>query len=316
MDLSVVIPVYNEEMAVRQTITEIMDELNKLDIKYEFIIVDDNSTDSSINKIKDLDIKIIKHRMNLGGGAARVNGMRYAEGKIILQSDADGTYPCDKIPEMLEELKSADMVIGARKYEKAKNFKFLRVLVKWFIKKFASYLSNTEIPDLNSGFRAYKRDIALRYDYLYPSSHSIMSTMTLAFLIDNRNVKFVDIEYRERIGKSTFHPIKDTYNYVLSTMRAITYFHPFKITTHLTFIFSIFLLVYLIRDLILKNIADTTVLLLIVTVIVFLFGMLFDLLANIRKEVNIGMKKIRNYADKKAQKDLIESDPNIEIVKE
>lgn len=157
MDLSVVIPVYNEEMAVRPTILEIQKELDKLDIEYEIIIVDDNSTDSSIERIKELDVKIIKHRRNFGGGVARVNGMKYAAAPIILQTDADGTYPCDKIPEILKEMETADMVIGARKYEKAKGFRPIRVLVKWLIKKFASYLSNADIPDLNTGLRAYRK---------------------------------------------------------------------------------------------------------------------------------------------------------------
>ncbi|MFC1555292.1 glycosyltransferase family 2 protein, partial [candidate division KSB1 bacterium] len=176
MDVSVVIPVYNEELAVRETILEIIDALKKTNKTYEIIIVDDNSSDASMEKIKDLDIKIIKHKMNLGGGAARVTGMKYAEGKIILQTDADGTYPCDKIPEILEAMETADMAVGARKYEKAKGFRPLRILVKWFIKRFASYLAGEKIPDLNTGFRAYRRDIALQYVYLYPNSHSIMST--------------------------------------------------------------------------------------------------------------------------------------------
>ncbi|MFC1726372.1 glycosyltransferase family 2 protein [candidate division KSB1 bacterium] len=316
MDVSVVIPVYNEEQAVRETILEIIEELNKLKIKYEIIIVDDNSTDSSISKIVDLDIKILKHRVNLGGGKARVTGLKYADAPVVLQTDADGTYPCDKIPEILEEMKTADMVVGARKYEKAKGFRPLRIFVKWIIKKFASYLSGTDIPDLNTGFRAYRKDVALLYEYLYPPSHSIMSTMTLAFLIDNRNVKFVDIEYRERIGKSSFHPIRDTYNYVLATVRAITYFNPFKLTTQLTSIFGIITAVFLVRDIFfLRNIGDTTVLLFIVTLIVFLFGILFDHISNIRKDINLKMEALKNFYEKKTEKELIESDPNIEIVK-
>ena len=244
MHISVVIPVYNEEKAIRQTVIELIEHLNMLHFNYEIIIVDDCSYDESIDKIRDLNVKIIKHKKNLGGGVARVNGMKYAEGEIILQTDADGTYPCDKIPEILEAMKNADMVVGARKYEKAKSFKPLRVLVKWFIRKFASFLANENIPDLNTGFRAYRKDVALQYEYLYPSSHSIMSTMTLAFLIDLRNVKFIDIDYRERIGESSFHPIRDTYNYILATLRVITYFNPFKITTQLTLCVGLIALVF------------------------------------------------------------------------
>ena len=315
MDVSVVIPVYNEENAVRGTVLEIKEEMDKLNIEYEIIIVDDDSTDSSIEKIKDLDVKIIKHRVNMGGGVARVTGLKYASAPVVLQTDADGTYPCDKIPQIIEEMKTADMVVGARKYEKAKRFRPVRILTKWFIKKLASYLSNTSIPDLNTGFRAYKRDVALRYQYLYPPSHSIMSTMTLSFLINNHIVKFVDIDYRERIGKSSFHPIKDTYNYLLTTIRAITYFYPFKITTILTSILGVLLVGWFIRDVILRNLSETTVLLFLTMITIFMFGMLFDMIFNIRKDINLKIEEIKTYRDKKSIKELIESDPNIEVIK-
>lgn len=316
MDVSVVIPVYNEEKAVRGTVLEMQEVLNKLDLKYEIIIVDDASTDDSVEQIRDLDVKIIRHKVNLCAGA-RINGMKFAEAPIILQTDADGTYPCDKIPEILQRMRHADMVIGARKYEAAKDFKILRTIMKWFIKSFASYLSEKNIPDLNSGLRAYKKDAAMKYVSLYPQGQSIMSTMTLAFLMDKREVEFVEIEYRKRIGKSKFRPVKDTYNYIISVFRTITYFSPFKIVTHLTIIFGIIALIFMIRDVLFyRNLSDAVVLMMTITVVVFLFGLLFDQVSNIRKELYTEVAKLLHYHEGKSGKQLIESDPNIEIIKE
>ena len=316
MDLSVVIPVFNEEQAVRGTVLEMQEALDKLDIKYEIIIVDDASTDNSTDKIRDLDVKIIRHKVNLCAGA-RINGMKYAQAPLILQTDADGTYPCDKIPEILQKLKSADMVIGARKYEAAKDFKLLRSIMKWFIKSFASYLSEKNIPDLNSGMRAYKKDVAMKYVPLYPQGQSIMSTMTLAFLMDKKQVEFVEIEYRKRIGKSKFRPIQDTYNYIISVFRTITYFSPFRIVTHLTILFGLIAMIFLIRDVVFyRNLSDTVVMMLIISVVVFLFGLLFDQVANIRKELYTEIAKLMHYHEGKTGKEVIESDPNIEIIKE
>jgi polyisoprenyl-phosphate glycosyltransferase len=315
MDLSVVIPVYNEENAARETILEIINELEKLNIQYEIIIVDDNSTDSSIDSIKDLNIKIIRHKLNRGGGAARITGMRYAEGDIILQTDADGTYPCDKIGKFWQEMKNHDMIIGARKQEKAKGFRPLRILIKWIINKFASYLSNTKIIDLNTGFRAYRKDVAMKYVYLFPNTHSIMSTMTLAFIMDKYRVKFIEIGYRERIGKSSFHPIRDTYNYLLATIRAITNFSPFRITSKISLILFIASIGSLIRDLILKNLADTSILLILVTLIVFIFGILFDQIVTVRKCFELEIATLKSMVDHKSDKETIENDPNIEIIK-
>jgi glycosyltransferase involved in cell wall biosynthesis len=316
LDVSVVIPVYNEEQAVRGTVLEMKEALDKLDIKYEIIIVDDASTDNSVDKIRDLDVKIIRHKVNLCAGA-RINGMKYAEAPIILQTDADGTYPCDRIPEILQKMQCADMVIGARKYEAAKDFKLLRSIMKWFIKSFASYLSEKNIPDLNSGLRAYKKEAAMKYVPLYPQGQSIMSTMTLAFLMDKKDVEFVEIEYRKRIGKSKFRPIRDTYNYIISVFRTITYFSPFRIVTHLTIIFGLIALIFLVRDVFLyRNLSDTAVLMLIISVVVFLFGLLFDQISNIRKELYTEIAKLMHYHEGKSGKELIESDPNIEIIKE
>jgi len=313
MDISICIPTHNEKKALRKTVLEMIGTMQKLHYSYEIIVIDDGSTDNSIQDIIDLDVKILRHRRCLGAGVARVNGIKYAQGKYILQTDADDTYPTDEIPEILKELETHDMVVGARKYEKARDWKIFRIIMKRVIKGIASYLSGVKIPDLNSGLRAYRKDVVLRYIYLYPPSHSIMSTMTLAFLMDKRLVKFVPIEYRERLGKSSFHPFNDTYNYILATTRAITNFSPFKITTRILFLTSLLLIASIVRDIYLKNLADTTVVLFLVNILIFFFGILYDQITIVRKTISFEIERLINI--KNSTKELVINNPDIEIIK-
>jgi len=219
VDVSVCIPVFNEQLALRGTVLEIQRAMDGLDHAYEILLVDDGSTDGCMDQVRDLDVRIIEHRRNLGGGVARVTAIRHARGQLVLQTDADGTYPCDEIPTMLARMKTADMVIGARRRESAPDWRLLRVATKWTLKTLASLLVGRRIPDLNSGMRVYRREVALRYADLYPSGHSIMTTMTLAFLGDGRVVDFVAIDYNLRKGQSSFHPIRDTYNCLAAIVR-------------------------------------------------------------------------------------------------
>jgi glycosyltransferase involved in cell wall biosynthesis len=230
IDVSVCIPVYNEREAVRHCVAQLIDVMQDLPYTSEIIVIDDASNDGSMEEIRDLPVRVLRHRRNLGGGTARLTGLRYARGRWILQTDSDGTYPVDRVPAMLARMQQgADMVIGARLRESATDWRWLRVLMKWLLKSLASRLARYSIPDLNSGMRVYDRNAALQFAYLYPRGHSIMSTMTLAFVTNGLIVQFEPIEYNVRTGRSTFRPIGDTYNYLITIIRAMTYFDPLRI---------------------------------------------------------------------------------------
>jgi hypothetical protein len=194
-------------------------------------------------------------------------------------TDGDGTYPNQDMPKMLEYLEHCDMVIGARKEEKG-TLKWLRSSAKWFIRKLASYLTATKIPDLNSGLRGFKRDLALRYLNILPTTHSWVSTITIAFLSDGYDVEFMPIDYYKRKGKSTFHPLRDTYNYLTLVVRAVMYFNPLKVFLPLSLFLGAVGGIKLVSDIFKYNfhIPTTTVIVLLTAVQVGAMGLLADLI--------------------------------------
>jgi glycosyltransferase involved in cell wall biosynthesis len=227
--VSVVVPAFNEEEAVSLVLDDIITVMEPLGIPYELIVVDDGSTDRTraICEARP-QVTVISHSRNRGNGAARTTGVKAARGRYIIMTDADGTYPISAFPQMIEELAHCDMVIGAREREMG-TLKWLRSLAKEFIKALASYMTQTRIPDLNSGLRAMKKELVLEFLPILPTTHSWVSTITMAFLSSGYAVKWIPIAYYKRIGRSTFHPINDTYNYLLLVMRTIMYFNPLRL---------------------------------------------------------------------------------------
>lgn len=283
IDVSVIIPVFNEKEAVRKCVTDIIKTMSALPYSYEIILVDDYSTDGSMKEVKDLPVRIISFPKNRGGGAARLEGMKKAKGDIILQTDADGTYPVDCFGEMLEAMKNSDLVIGARKKESAKRYYLLRIFMKWFIKKLAEILVNQKIPDLNSGLRAYKKNIALKYSYLYPAGHSIMSTMTLAFISEGYTVKFIPVDYFTRIGKTSFNIFRDTTLYLITTLMTIVYFNPLKILLPLSIFMSILAFLFTIRDLFRLSFGPITIMLWLLVVLFMTLGLISEQIRRVAK---------------------------------
>lgn len=227
--VSIVLPAYDEEEAIGGVLDEVIGVMESLNLVFEVIVVDDGSGDGTRAVCESRrGVKVISHSHNRGPGAARTTGVRAAKGRYIVMIDADGTYPADVIPSMLDALGECDMVIGARDKETG-TVRWLRSVAKNSIKALASYLTQTKIPDLNSGLRAMKRELVLQLLPILPATHSWVSTTTMAFLSNGYNVEWIPITYRERIGRSSFHPIADTYNYLSLVIRAIMYFDPLRV---------------------------------------------------------------------------------------
>jgi polyisoprenyl-phosphate glycosyltransferase len=232
-DVSVVLAAYNEEHCIEQELAIVCKALDASSFSYEVIVIDDGSSDGTarlVEECTDPHVKLIRHRHNQGSGAARKTGTLAAQGRYVVWSDVDLSYPNERIPTIVQHLINldADQVVGARDSERG-TLKMLRVPAKYFIRKLACFLTGTHIPDLNSGLRAFRREIGLRYVDLLPKGFSCVTTITLAFLCNGHSVEYIPIRYSKRAGKSKFHPLKDTYRYATQVARMITYFEPLKI---------------------------------------------------------------------------------------
>lgn len=227
--VSVVIPVFNEEQALAQVLADVRAAMVESGKSFEIIVVDDASTDGSRHIAQSTEgVTVIRHAEQRGSGAARKTGTRAARGEIVVMLDADGTYPAASIPAMLAHFPDYDQVIGWRQKERGTH-PWLRSMAKGFIRRLACYLTQKEIPDLNSGLKAFKREPMLRFMYLIPDGFSCVTTMTLAFLCNGYTIKYHPIEYFPRIGTSKFHPIKDTWTYLLTAIRMVMYFNPLRV---------------------------------------------------------------------------------------
>ena len=235
IQVSIVIPVYNEENAIVPVIHETKQAMDQTSYAYEILVVDDGSSDATPEKAKAEGVRLLQRPQRRGSGTARRNGIEAARGEIVVMIDGDGSYQASDIPRLLSYFPQYDQVNGARQTEEG-TMKWLRAPAKYFIRKLACYLSHTNIPDLNTGLKAFKRSIMLRYLWVLPDGFSCVSTMTLAFLCNGYDVTWVPAGYRKRIGQSKFHPVWDTASYMLTVIRMIIYFKPLSVLLPASFL--------------------------------------------------------------------------------
>jgi len=228
-DVSVVLPVYNEATHLAAEVERVRAGLDQSPFTYEIIVVDDGSTDGSTDQLRQMQgIKLVVLPENRGTGTARRVGTRAARGRVVVWTDVDMTYPNDEIPRLVKELEGFDQVVGARTSEQGTH-RFARVPAKWLLRRLASYLAEVNIPDLNSGFRAFRRSVGEQFLYMLPKGFSCVSTMTMAFLANGYSVKYVPIEYRRRSGRSKFHWWRDTRRYLTQIIRLVMSYQPLRI---------------------------------------------------------------------------------------
>lgn len=228
-DVSVVLPIFNEKGHLRAEIDRIAESLSASKYSFEIIVVDDGSTDGSEAELSKIEgITLIRHRLNQGSGAARRTGTTAARGRVVVWTDVDMTYPNNLIPDLVDAMEGYDHIVGWRQTEEG-TLKWLRTPAKWLIRKLASYLSETDIKDLNSGLRAFRRDVAMQYVHELPKGFSCVTTLTMSFLGNGYSIGFYPIEYFPRAGRSKFHWLKDTRRYILQVIRMTLSYNPLKV---------------------------------------------------------------------------------------
>lgn len=236
--ISVIIPAYNEEGAIKDTIKNIKKVLRKHNLTKgsEIIIVNDGSTDDTGKIAKKCGAIVINNPVNSGYGFSLKRGIKKAKNETIVITDADLTYPFEEVPKMLKKKKEGfDLVVGARTgkhYKQSVHKSFLRRIIRLLVE----FVSDKKVKDINSGLRVFNKTLAMQYFPRLCDTFSFTTSQTLAYLMNNHFVCYVDIPYHKRLGKTKVKLIKDS----LKTLRYITeacvYYNPLKIFTLLSVI--------------------------------------------------------------------------------
>jgi glycosyltransferase involved in cell wall biosynthesis len=288
IDVSIVLPVFNEEGHVVEEIDRIRTAMDRSDYSYEVIVVDDGSTDRTPDLVRNVPgIRFVRFDQNRGSGSSRRAGTRLARGTVVVWTDADMSYPNDQIPQLVDQLPGWDQVVGARRSEEGTN-KALRVPAKWFIRKLASYLSDTMIPDLNSGFRAFRRDVGEQFLHQLPKGFSCVTTLTMTFLNNGYSVRYVPIVYAKRAGQSKFHWWRDTRLYLLQVVRMMLLYNPLRVFMPVALVGTVGAIAKLIFDLVTKDfrVATNTIVWLGAAISLMLVALLSDLVVNLNRDKN------------------------------
>lgn len=279
---SVVIPCYNEESAIRATVQAILENADRRLL--ELIVVDDGSCDGSAAELARIAgehaaVRVLTHPANRGYGASLKTGIRSAAGDWIVITDADGTYPNERIPGLADRMNEADMVVGARTDPGAR-IPLVRRPAKWILGWLANIMSGRRIPDLNSGLRVMRRDLVERYLGLLPDGFSFTTTITLVMLSEAHRVEYVPVAYHHRTGCSKIRPVRDTLNFMQLICRAVLWFDPLRFFIPLSVLLvATGVAILLLSMLLLGRAMDVTFAVFVMNgVIVLAVGMLADLI--------------------------------------
>jgi len=230
VELSIVVPAYNEEQAIGPVLASIRETMESAGFVYEVLVVDDGSEDNTAAVAESAGGRVLRHTENRGYGASLKTGIRHAAYSLIAITDADGTYPNERLPDLarLAVRGSYDMVVGARTGGIVK-IPLVRRPAKWALNRLANHLARMPIPDLNSGLRVFRREVYEELVRYLPSGFSFTTTLTLAMLSNNYLVHYVPISYHVRVGSSKIRPVKDTLNMLGLILRTVMYFAPLRV---------------------------------------------------------------------------------------
>ena len=225
MQLSIIVPAYNEAKVVARVVGDIRHLYPNSD-EVEILVVDDGSIDGTGDAAAAAGARVLCHPYNKGNGAAIKTGIRHAQGEIVVMMDADGQHAAADIGRLVAPMDEYDMVVGARVKGSQQ---WHRQLGNSIYNAFSSYLAGFPIQDLTSGFRAIRRDLALRFCYMLPNQFSYPTTLTMAIIKGGYNLKYVDIVAAPRVGRSKIKLLRDGVRFLLIMIKIIMLFSPLKV---------------------------------------------------------------------------------------
>ncbi len=229
VNVSIVVPAYNEAGQIASVLGSILAQLKQLEGGWELLVVDDGSTDGTAAAAKAVDplIRVVQHPYNLGNGAAVKTGIRQACGEIVILMDGDGQHDPADIPRFVEGCRRFDMVVGAR--GRGSQAGWHRSVANSIYNRFATYVTGQKIADLTSGFRAIRREVAWRFLSLLPNGFSYPTTITLCLMRAGFSVSYIPIKAAKRSGNSKIRLFSDGTKFFLVIMKICMLFSPLRI---------------------------------------------------------------------------------------
>ncbi|MBU0694350.1 MAG: glycosyltransferase family 2 protein [Candidatus Omnitrophica bacterium] len=280
MKISIVLPAHNEEENLGELLPEIYQVLGE---NVEIIVIDDASCDNTNSIARACGAKVIKNSYNMGNGASIKRGIRQASGEVVVLMDGDGQHSPRELPKLLKELDSFDMIIGARI---GSHQAWWRKLANNIYNMLATYVSGVKIKDLTSGFRAMKKDKAMKFLYLLPNTFSYPSTLTLAFIKAAYAVKFVPVKVLPRRGgKSKINLVNDGFRFLLIIMKIAVFFSPLRVFLPVSiFFFLCGFIYYGYTFFCFHRFTNMSALLLTTSVTIFILGLISEQISSLKME--------------------------------
>lgn len=278
--LSIIIPAFNEEGALGETVLAIHDL--KLS-RYEILVVDDGSSDATARVAATAGARVVSHPYNIGNGASVKTGIRCARGDVLVFMDGDGQHDPKDIPRLVSQIDKYHMVVGAR--SRGSETHWHRDAANYFYNTFASFVAEFRVLDLTSGFRVMRRGDALRFCDMFPNRFSYPTTSTLAFIRTGRAILYAPIKTRYRIGTSKIRLARDGVEFLLIITKIAMSFSPMRIFLPVSsFLFFLGLFRYAYTYWLFGQFTNMSHLLMNSSVIVFMLGLIAEQIASLRLE--------------------------------
>jgi glycosyltransferase involved in cell wall biosynthesis len=278
-DVSIVVPACNESAAI----TDLIGTLKGAAVWREIIVVDDGSTDGTGERATAAGATVVRHPYNKGNGAAIKSGIRRATGDYVLILDGDGQHPPEDALRIVSRLGEYDLVIGAR--AGATQATHARRTGNAALNRLAGYLAGREIPDLTSGFRGARREHLREFLHLLPNGFSAPTTTTLAFIKAGYNVGFEPIEARQRVGNSHIRLARDGTRFLMIIFKIVTLFSPLRIFLPISLASFALGAAYALWTIATQqHVTNSSVLLIMLAVIIFLVGLVSEQISALRFE--------------------------------
>jgi len=237
--ISVVIPAFNEKDAIADTVRRVKETLAAAKFEGgEVIVVDDASTDGTERLAEEAGARVVRHPQNAGYGRSLKDGILAARHDTIVITDADGTYPLERIPDLVARYKQGfNLVVGARRGKNLDPYflkKVLRGILKWLVE----FTTGRDIPDINSGLRVFSKKECVPFFPNLSNAFSFTTSQCLAYMMTGKFVAFEPIDYFVRVGQGKVRLLRDSLRTLQYITEAILFYNPIK----LFLVFSGFLL--------------------------------------------------------------------------